>query len=295
MSSRFRRLTDLFVTGTPLPLPDGSYLWVQALNSYQRDECVSDAQIARSRLVMALREKGDERLKIEGRFYETGRPTMIQDLATHRASSKMGEYIEQMRADPDWSERMEILLRTDEKDTATPLTVEEVDLMASVNTAVMDELARRETEEVAFLTQSFEKLTDDDLIDEWTEDWLEGKGGDIAQGEYRLTEIWYATRWCAAIANADGELDHGACDGHRPKVFENRQGVREVSNELMSLIYAALSDLNMVGSDPKGSASAGSSSRSSPTPSAEEESRASTSAETPNSRPGTSPTPSATP
>jgi hypothetical protein len=281
MSSRFRRLTDLFVNGRPVALTDGTYLWVQALNSYQRDECVSDAQVARSRLVMALREKGSERLKIEGKYYETGRDDMIRDLATHRATAKMGSYIEEMRADPDWKERMEILMRTDESDTATPLTHEEISLLATINQAIMDELNRRESEEVAFLIQSFAKLEDAEIIDEWTEDWLENRGSEIAQGEYRLTEIWYATRWCAAVPIGSDDLDHSPCDGHQQKVFETRQHVREVGTELTTLILDALNALNVVGSDPKDSDSQESSSRSSPTRSEAEESKDSTSVATP--------------
>lgn len=294
MSSRFRRLTELFVNGKAVDLTDGTYLWVQALNSYQRDECVSDAQVARSRLVMALREKGDERLKIEGRYFESGKVAMVQDLAAHRSSAKMGEYVEDMRADPEWSERMDILLRTDDSDTAKPLTLEEVELLSRVNRAVMDEMSKRENEEQAFLVQKYEKMPDDELIDEWTDDWLEGRGGEIASAEYKLTEIWYATRWCNATPT-DGDLDHSGCDGHREKVFENRAEVRDVTDDLKRLIISTLTDLNLAGNDPKGSASAANSSRSSPTPSEAEESKGSTSTETPSEPPGTSPTPSATP
>lgn len=277
MSSRFRRLTDLYVNGKAVPLTDGTHLWVQALNSYQRDECVSDAQVARSRLVMALRENGTERIKIEGKYYEAGRDAMIADLAIHRATAKMGTYVDDMRADPEWKERMDILMRTDETDTATPLTLEEVALLATVNQAIMDELAKREKEEVDYLTQSLSKLDDDEIIDEWTEDWLENRGGEIAQGEYRLTEVWYATRWCTATVIDGAELDHSTCDGHQQKVFETRQHVRDVPSELLTLIHAGLTELNVVGSDPKDSASVENSSKSSPTPSVAEESKDSTS------------------
>jgi hypothetical protein len=296
-SARFRRLTDLFTVGKAVELPDQTYLWVQALNAYQRDECISDAQVARSRMVMALRDKGDERLKIEGRFYENGRDSMIGDLAANRAQNKMGDVVDDLRADPDWKERMEILLRSDPDDAAQPMTIEEVELLAKVNREVMAEMEKRESDERDFITRTMSRQSDEEIIDAWTEDYLEMRGGERAQREYQLTETWYATRWCAATKPADSgmDLDHSECNAHDERVFADRQAVREIPSDLFVVIQRALVDLNMVGRDPKGSASNQSSSPSSPTPSAPEESTPSTSTDDPKPAPGTSPSPLPTP
>lgn len=287
MSTRFRRLTDLFVTGLPAQLPDGTHIWIQALNSYQQDECRSDAQVARARLIMALREKGEEREKIEARFYEFGREHMISELADTRAKRKMADYVDAMRSDPEWKERLEILTRTDIEDTATPLTPDEVALLAQVNQEVLSELTTRESDENAFQVRRLEPMSDEDLITEWTEQWLESRGGEIAQGEYRLTEIWYATRWCNALAGPDGELDHSGCEGHGEKVFATRQDVRDVPGPLLQLIADTQSELNLAGRDPKGSGSAANSSNSSSTPNEPADSTPSTSTATPAPPPGT--------
>lgn len=286
MSNRFRRLTDLFVVGKPVPLADGTYLWVQALNSYQRDECISDAQVARARVVLALRDNGDEKLKVEARFFEQGRDKLITDLSEHRASTKVGEYLDELRDDPDWKERMDILMRTNPDESAKPITAEEVTLLSDINAAVIAEMTRREEGERDFLSQKLHRLSDEELISEWTDEWLERRGTDLAAAEFRLTEMWYATRYCAG-ALIDDVVDHAGCDGHREQVFTTRAEARMTPDDLMTLITTALADLNVAGRDPKGSASAGSSSDSSPAPNEPEASTASTSTETPKPPPGT--------
>jgi hypothetical protein len=294
-NKRFRRITDLFVVGKPVPLADGTYLWVQALNAYQRDECVSDAQVARARLVMALRETGDERTKIEARFYETGRDTAITELADLKMRAKISEVLEDLRSDPDWKERLEILLRTDTSDTAEPMTPEEMRLLATINDDVMAEMHKREADEAAYQTEQLSRLTDEELIEEWLEQWVESRGTSLAAAEYRLTETWYATRYCNALPVPDGELDHTECDGHTERIFESRTDVREVPETLLSLVQDALMEINVGGTDPKGSARRPSSSGSSPTPNAPAASTPSTSDETQPEAPGTSPSQSPTP
>jgi cell division septation protein DedD len=293
--NRFRRLTELFVVGAPVPLDDGTYLWVQALNSYQRDECISDAQVARSRMVMALRTHGDERTKIEARFYELGREQSIEELAQLRMQSTVSQIIETLRDDPEWKERLAILLRSDTGDTAEAMSLEELALLKQINEDVMAEMGRREEDEKDYQKSTLNGLTDEEIIEEWLGEWLETRGNSIASGEYKLTELWYATRFCNATLDEDGVFDHSGCEGHSEQVFETRQDVRGAPEPLINLITSVLVDLNLVGRDPKDLARPTSSSGSSPTPSAAEESTPSTSTETPPTAPGTSPSPSPTP
>lgn len=286
--NRYRRITDLFVRGKSVTLPgDNGYLWVQAINSFERDECISDAQVSRSRLILALRESGDERMKVKARLAERGLDSMIEDLATVRAEGKLGDFTDQMRDDPDWKERMEIILKTDYESTSKPLTEEEVLLMAKVNAAVMEELQKRQKDEHDFLVRSLGRMAEDDFIDEWVEEWLDRRGGILAQGEYQLTEIWFATRFCEAQPKEDGELDHSKCDGHRERLFQTKNDARSAPDELQTLLRDALLDLNIEGRDPKDSGSDPNSSGSSPTPSEVEASTPSTPDAAPSTDPGT--------
>jgi hypothetical protein len=293
MSNRFRRLTDLFVKGRVLQLPDrgdgtpSGYLWVQIINSYERDECLSDAQVARSRLVLALREKGDERIKVEARVAERGRQLMAEDLAELRMATKTAEIAEGMRSDPEWKERVEIVLRQDEDTSYVPEPEEEAQL-ARINMEVLQELAKREDTEKEFLIRKYTRLSDEEFVSEWIDEWIERRGSMRAANEYKLTEIWCATRWCNAVpTEAGGNLDHSRCEGHREKVFATKADARAADDLLLEMIKDVLNDLTIGGQDPKDSASPPSSSDSSPTPSEPEASTPSTSSATPTPVPGT--------
>lgn len=286
-NTRFRRLTDLFVQGKAVPMPDGSHLWVQVINAFERDEALSDAQVARARIILGLRQNGSERLKVQARLIERGREVMAEDLASAKVEAKGPDFVDDMRSDPEWKERMDIYLRTDTSEGAKPLTEDEQQLIVKLNAEILEELAHRESEEKDFLLRSYHRMNDEEFIDVWVEEWLERRGSDLAAAEFRLTEIWYASRYCDASLLSDGVLDHTACDGHRTRVFETKQEARSAPTALQELLRAALDELNVAGRDPKDSDSATSSSDSLPAPSAEEGSTPSTSDATPSSPPGT--------
>lgn len=286
MSNRFRRLTELFVQGKAVDLPGGGHLWVQVINSFERDECLSDAQVSRARLILALKDQGHERLKVQGRLAEIGLDAMAKELAEARAGAKSGDFADEMRDDPDWKERMNIILRTDWDNAAKPPTEGELLTMQKINEEVLGELVRREEEETEFLVRRFRRMDEEEFVDEWVNEWVERRGSGLATQEYRLTELWYAARYCDARPNEEGELDHTRCEGHRERVFETKQDARSAPNELQELLRGALDELNLAGRDPKDSDSPASSSDSPPTPSEPEESTPSTSTETPVPVPG---------
>jgi hypothetical protein len=287
LNQRFRRLTDLFVRGKAVPMPDGTHLWIQVINSFERNEAISDAQVARARIVLALRQDGRERIKVEGRLAEIGKDMMATDLAQAKAELKTPDFAEEMRVDPEWSERMEIVMRTDWDTAAMPATEQEQLLMDKVNAEVLAEFAKREADEAAFLQRSYDRMTDDEFVDVWVEEWLDRRGSDLATAEFRLTELWYATRYCDAVDNGAGVLDHTRCEGHRVPVFESKTDARSAPQELQDLLRSALDELNLAGRDPKDSDSPQSSSDSPPPPSAEAASSPSTSTATPTTVPGT--------
>lgn len=294
MKQRLRRITDLFVRGREVELPDGSCLWIQAINSYERDECVSDAQVARSRMVLALKQDGSERLKIEARLAERGRAVLEADLVSVKVDEKYPQIVAALEDDPDWTERANIIRRTDFAEAALPADPAERDYLAKVSQEWNDEIQRRLDDERAWLVNHYHRCDDATFMDEYLDAWLDRRGGDSAAAEYSLTEMWYATRYCDANKTDDGTWDHARCNGHPTRVFDSKNDARSAPDELQRLIRNALLDLLMAGRDPKGSANPRNSSDSSPTPNEAAESTPSTSTETLQLPPGTSPQPSAT-
>jgi hypothetical protein len=274
------RLTDLFVQGESVAMPDGTHLWIQAMNPFERDEAISDASVARSRIVLALKNDGTERLKVAARLAEHGRDAMVSELATVKTDAKTPVLANEIRDDSDWAERISILERTDFSDASKPPTPEELALLEKINSDFIDELRSREEDERQYQTRWLTRLADDELIDEYATAYLDKRGGELSNAEYQLTEMWYSTRWCDATATEDG-LDHTPCLGHSERVFETKADARMAPGPLQTTIRNALFSLNMAPRDPKGSGSPVSSSDSSAMPSAPEASTPSTSTGTP--------------
>lgn len=285
-AQRFRRLTDLFVAGRTIELPDGSHLWVQAINAYERDECVSDGQVARARLVLALKDQGTERLKIEAKLVERGREALEAELVEAKVDEKYSDFVTEMEGDPDWTERLAILRRTDWTQAATPGEEAERELVEKIFNDYTGALQGRLDDEREWQQRHYHRVDEDELLDDYLDVWLDRRGAEVASAEYALTETWYATRYCEAT-DIGGVLDHTRCNGHPDRVFETKSDAKAAPDALQKLINQALNELAMAGRDPKGSASPASSSDSSPTPSAAEGSTPSTSTATPNAPPGT--------
>jgi hypothetical protein len=285
MRDRLRRVTELFVQGSEVELPDGSFLWVQVLNPYERDEAVNDAQAARARLIMAMKQSNTERDKVVGRLLEHGKDSMVADLAQVKADAKLPQVNNELQDDPEWKERLDIIRRTDFDQSAKPPTKEETELLAKINKDYFEELNTRIDAEKDWQISSLGRLSDEELIDEYVDAWLERRASDITNAEYELTELWYATRLCDGVPTEDG-VDHDKCD-HSIRLFEDRADVRGCAEELQQLLRNALTAVGMSVRDPKDSASRGSSSDSSAPPSEPAESTPSSSTATPETAPGT--------
>lgn len=276
--ARFKRLTDLYVRDKRVELPDGSEIRVRPLNAFERDECLDAAQIARARVVMALKEAGSERLKVEARILEVGEEEIIRELADVKAEDALAKILDAIRDDPDWRERIEILERTDLEDTAHEPSREEIELLGRINNEYFEEMNRRRDDERDLQLSLHEQMTPDQLRDSYEEAWLDKRGRKVANDEYLLTEIQLSTYY------PDGE-----------RVFDTKAEIKELPGELFDAIAQALQELQMAPRDPKDSASDQSSSEPSPQPNEAVASGNSGSTATPTKPRGTSPQLSTTP
>jgi len=293
MRGKYKRLTDLYVRGTEAELADGNIIWMQALNPYEREEALHDAQVARARLVMALKESGEERLKVEAHIYERGLTKCVEELARNKASERMGEYMADINSDPDWKERLEILMRTDEAQAATPMEPAEQALLTKINIDYMAELNKRETDEREYQERRLAGMSQEVFTEEYLEWWLDRRGSNLAQAEFQTTELWFSARVCDAVKDDEGHYSHEACN-HGERVFEDKAEVRSLPAELSVILNTALNAITMSAVEAKNSARQESSSDSSPLPSEPVESTPSIQTETLETVPGTSPLQSST-
>jgi len=292
--AKYKRVTDLYVQGTEVELTDGTFIWMQVLNPYERDEAVHDAQVARARIVMALREDGGERLKVDAKMAEAGDDAIIAEMAEAKAGAKVPDFVNELQVDPEWRERIDIMERSDETQGATPLTSEENALLIKVHAEYIEEILRRETAEREYQERRLTRMSHEELLDEFLDMWLDKRGGSLAAAEYVLCEMWFGARVCEGVKTDDG-ISHDKCNGHTERIWDSKNEVRSLPEPLQALLREAIGSLSMDVRAAKNSDRQGSSSDSSPLPSEPAESTPSTPTATPASAPGTSRSLSATP
>lgn len=275
--SKYKRVPDLYTTGTEYTLKDDTVLWLQVLNPFEQDEAKMDAQAARARLVLALKSPhgSKERDIVRSWFLDDGMAAAVDRLVDAKLGPKIIDIVNDIRSDPDWKERLLITERQDEL-LARPLEDAERQILNDVNNDFVKEVTDRSNSERDYLRHVYEELDEDGLFDEYIEAYIERRGMDLSLAEYALTELWYAARVCDAGQIEDGSWDHSKCENHGTQVWENKVEVRALPEDLQSDLTVAMQRLNMTAREAKNSARQGNSSESFPLPSAAVESTPST-------------------
>lgn len=284
---KYKRLPDLFVSGRELVFEDGTVMWLQVMNPFEVEEARRDASAARSRLIMALREIGTpEYDSVRGAFYTRTRPNVIDDMIKAKSNKIFMEAQQSVEVDPEWKERLEIARRFDE---TPPAEDAEVQLFEKINRDWLEAVTALVNDETDYQVRKLESLSEEDLLKEYEELWLEAKGSEAALRAYHVAEVFYGARCCDAVPDEDGKFtedSHAKCN-HRVTVYESKDEVREVPSGLWATLRTGFEQISMSDRDARFSPRQESSSESSPLPSAAEESTPSTPDATPATPPGT--------
>lgn len=283
--SKYRRIPDLYTEGVEVELRDGNVMWLQVLNPFEMDEARHDGQVARSRIVMALKDFGSDELgKVKATFWTHGNDLAIQNLLEDQSTDFLVKATDAIANDPDWKERLELAERQEDI-LAKPETDPERELLEKINRDYIETVEKILSEEREYMELKYKQLSEEQLIEEYVKLYVERRGTELGMAEHRLTEIWYGARACEGKKSDDG-WNHEACEGHKVKVFETKIEVRDLPEELQQLLFAAMQTLNMTVREAKNLDSQPSSSESSPAPSAEAASTVSIPDEIPVTVPG---------
>lgn len=295
MARKLRQVVDLYVTGKVAQLRDGSPVWVQALNPFEQDTARNEAQIAKARITLAIKEFGsDEQTKVRMFFFEDGIDEAKSKLVDAKVAEAMPRILEGIRNDPEWTERM-LILERGLSDTAKPAEGIELELLEKVSEEYTGEIGRRLSDEREFLVDKFISLDDEDLWQEYLDWYLDRRGAEMMLAEYRLHQMLFGVRWCEGTDHGDDTWTHENCNGHQDRVFRDKAQVQSSPEELIAVLMEAAEQVEISVRDAKNSRRQESSYGSSPLPSEVEESTASTPSETRAEHRGTSSSPSVTP
>jgi hypothetical protein len=246
----YRRVPDLYTVGTELELRDGTVMWLQVMNPFERDEATHDATAVRARISLALtaQPESEEMAQVRAMYLQDGRAAAIEALMAPRRTDAFVEVIDEMRSEDEWRERVDLLQRN--PDLSTVATDAEREFLMGLQEAYAVEVAMRLKSASDVEQEQLEALDDDALHEEYAKWWIDQRGSSLGMAEYRLTEMWFSCRACAGT-RADGGWDHDGCDGHRVRVFESKDEVKHLPEALQVLIAGALAELEMTERDAK--------------------------------------------
>lgn len=271
---KYKRLTDLFVVGRVLELPDGEVMWLQALNPWEKNEAIMDGQTARSRTALAVSvETSQEYIRLRAKFEEFGPEGCVEEILSARTNRYITRIALQLRQDDEWSERASLLERVD--DLSTNATEEEQANLVQIAADYAEAIQTRLNDRLEAERYQLSSMSTEDLWDEFKETYIENVGGTAAMAEYRLAEIAYSARVCAAV-KVEGGWDHAECENHSLHVFASKEEVKGLPERLLHLLVEGVAQVSMDEVEAKNSDRQQGSSQSSLLPNGEGESTPST-------------------
>lgn len=287
---RYKRLEQLYIVGKEIVFDDGTMMWVQVLNPLQNDEARNDAQTARARMSLALKEVGsDEQARAVAAFMEMSQDDAIAGILNHKWQGWFTTANNRVADDPEWEERNQIMTRTDPDEMARR---DPEDPERQIYEKITNEFQALVSEEIATEREyeglRLRGLSRPDLQDEYLELYRTERSTTVANQEYRIVEGWYAARVCDGKKTEDDVWDHSACASHDERVWETRDDYRSAPEPLQTRVREVLDELAMTVREAKNSDSTTSSSASSVLQSVPEASTPSTPEGTPSTAPGTS-------
>lgn len=282
--SKFKRVTDLFNVGVELVLEEHGdegpvLVWVNKLNSFEQEEARKDGAVGRAQVIMRLEDPDSEEMSVfDSAMVGRDKEAFVRALLGLKRNELYVKALDDIRAIPEWTEKMEVLERGDAllADRGRDADPGEVERLGKLNGEYVAKIQDIVDELEGIERQDLENFDLAELQEKYREEYRESAATQGFLTEFRTTEVFYALRDChASTKGENGRWDHTSCD-HRVRLLDARSDVRELPEALIGLVRQAIQDLNMTPRDAGNSAAPTSSSASSEQPSAAEASTPST-------------------
>ncbi len=257
--SALAHITDLFVEGKELVVrqpveggPPPVLVWVNKLNTFEKDEARRAAAVARARTILAIKELGSpERTLYEANVSELDDDGFREALSSAKALEWRAKAMNAVRADPEWTERYQVAVAP----AAELGSEEDVAIVVKTQQALLDEMEAREKHFQAEYERSLRALTKAQLREKHMDAWLDNQGLGSFGTELRRQQIYFCFRVCRATEMADGKWDHAGCD-HSKRVCDDIAEVNRIPDELSEALLTTLNEIVVPDDDARFSAEA---------------------------------------
>lgn len=275
--SALAHVTDLFVEGKELvirPLPEAEdgppavLVWVNKLNTFERDEARRAAAVARARTILAIREQGNpEKVLYDANVAALDPAGLREALLDVKVQERRMKALNAVRVDPEWAERYGIAL----EGKGDNLPPEELGTIVKAQQDLLDEMDRRSQQYRDDEERDLLALDEATLREKHLDAWLETQGMNSFGTELRRQQVFHALRACQATKKVDDHWDHSECD-HSKRLCDTPAEVDRVPDTLIDGTLALLNALTVPDDDARFSAEAEVSSAPSPSSEKAEES-----------------------
>lgn len=288
ISSRLKRVTDLFVEGTAVYLGDEGpdkpvVVWVNKLNSYEVEEARRDGSAHKGLRMAELAKEGNpERAGIMAEIALWSDERLVNEFVQQKAEEIYLDTYNDLQTDPEQRERSDRLARL-------PALLDEAGAPADDSRRLqLNEDGRAWMQALSDLQEkntqaAFKEARESDRKDleaAFLERWRERETLDVFMQERRTTQMFFALRECKAldVGTETGRQvwDHSICD-HSIRLLQSRAEVRKLPDVAMTKFIDAIDGITVSDRDAGNSdAPVSSSAPSEPSRPAEEASTPST-------------------
>ena len=284
--NRLRRVTDLFTRGAELDLgtdPDGKpiLVWISKPNSFERSEARKDGLFGKQRALMALQPDDERALAVRHEASQLSDANLVTALLVPRRMELYMLARDDVKADAEWNERMNLLERWDAliaDDPEHEISEEESKRFEEVSRQYLDAVQAHLEVRIRDVRAEFDAMDREQLLDGYVEAWRQAEALDAFQNESQTTELYYALRDCRATEKKqDGTWDHTKCT--HPRWCPKRSDVRPLGDEFLERARQKMQEISLTEREAGNSVAPASSSASSERPSKQAESTPSTPAE----------------
>lgn len=273
VNDRLRRVTDLFVEGTELPLGEDAngpiVVWVNKLSSLEIEECRRDALAARAMRTLELRDsEKPERRAMEFIVAAWSLEELIETRLNQDDQSRYIRVLDDLETDPEWREKRATMRRLPEVLEGLPSDDSRHEQLKEMRQqwaeAVLAESKKAADARKAELEQMEREVLEKDFF----EAWVDSVSLDAYIVEQRVSQIYFAARDCRGRLVDGGAWTHSDCT-HR-RMLAKRAEARDLPDTLVEKLVAALEGETVNGREAGNSDAPASSSSSSEQPSEEE-------------------------
>jgi len=205
--SRLAKLNALFQEGSMLTIdaPDGQQvrLWINKLSPFEQEQANHEGRVARARRMLAIREVGTPEYDLfQASSAMVSITAIIEAMVNEKGSEHLLSVLREIRADPEWSEKVEVLEHTDALpgDSSDP----EVILLSRIMTQYASEVDARVQVRAKELREDLAKMDPEDVRSQHRESYIEEQGRAAFAAEVQRNQVYFSMRTCVATP-----VEHG--------------------------------------------------------------------------------------